>query len=156
MHEEPRQPGPGPGMHYKAWTTGASGGRGMPTPASPRWGRPSSQADQSCRLLGQAPVGGVLIGEARAGCPGVPRLRGAAGVVAPQAQDQEGDYIFIRILNKSPRPPVSQAPAFMVIGDELPTMPGQVQVVLGPDPKLIFICSCVYNFAHSLPFLFLH
>lgn len=80
----------------------------------------------------------------------------AAGAVAPQAQDQEGDYIFIGILNKSPRPPVSQAPAFMVIGDELPTMPGQVQVVLGPDPKLIFICSCVYNFAHSLPFLFHH
>lgn len=44
----------------------------------------------------------------------------------------------------------------MVIGDELPTMPGQAQVVLGPDPKLIFICSCVYNFAHSLLFLFHH
>lgn len=41
----------------------------------------------------------------------------------------------------------------MVISDELPTMPGQAQVVLGPDPKLIFICSCVYNFApsHSSP-----
>ena len=38
----------------------------------------------------------------------------------------------------------------MVIGDELPTMPGQAQVVLGPDPKLIFKCSCVYNFVHAL------
>lgn len=69
---------------------------------------------------------------------------------------QERDYIFIRILNKSPTAACQQALAFMVIGDELPTMPGQAQVVLGPDPKLIFICSCVYNFAHSLQSHFHH
>lgn len=50
---------------------------------------------------------------------------------------------------KAPQQPASQALAFMVISDELPTMPGQAQAVLGPDPKLIFICSCVYNFAPS-------
>ena len=50
---------------------------------------------------------------------------------------------------KAPQQPASQALAFMVISDELPTMPGQAQAVLGPDPKLIFICSCVSNFAPS-------
>lgn len=135
-------------MHYKAWTTGAS----VPKAGSTRLpGRRELPAARAGTRGGRAHHGGI-----GRGAQGVPRLQGAAEAVAPRAPDQEGDYIFIRILNKSPRPPVSQAPAFMVIGDELPTMPGQVQVVLGPDPKLIFICSCVYNFAHSLPFLFHH
>lgn len=53
---------------------------------------------------------------------------------------------------KAPQP-VSPAPALMVMSNELPTMPGQAQVALGPDPKLISTCSCVYiiSLPPSLP-----
>lgn len=33
----------------------------------------------------------------------------------------------------------------MVLNDELPTMPGQAQVALGPDPKPIPTCPCVIS-----------
>lgn len=82
---------------------------------------------------------GTLRSECGGGALGVVRTgMGVLGVRGLRLGDPgPGARSYIQ-QNLKQKPPASTA-----MSDELPTMPGQEQVALGRDPKLILTCSCV-------------